>query len=136
MHIKGSFPIVSSSYSTHCPSSQWNFISVILLSQALLCTHSHVILPYSLATYLHQLPHLSLPQSPQNLLLYYYQGPIYLYSFTSVSLLPPHSDLKLTSYIWRLFLWGTQAQASGSFNPDTSAVSILYTSSIDLSPWP
>lgn len=63
---------------THRPSSQWHFIS-----DALLCTHSHVILPYSLAIHPHWLPHLSLSYSPQKLLLYYYQSAIFTLSLQS-----------------------------------------------------
>lgn len=82
---------LSSSYSVHCP-SQLHFLFCDTALPYTACLHPHGILPYDLATNLYRLPHLSFLRSPQNLLLYYYQSPTYIYSFTSVGLPPPHIE--------------------------------------------
>lgn len=52
-----------SSSSAHCPSLNCTFFGVTLGLHSLPWAHTYLTLPYSMATYPYQLPHLFLPQS-------------------------------------------------------------------------
>lgn len=81
---------LSSSPRAHCPSSQLYFLWYSLPYTAM---HSPPFNPVLFPDHIqHQLSHLPLHQNPQNLLLYYYQGFMYLNSFTSVGLPPQYAN--------------------------------------------